>query len=177
MASEAESGPARPRRIVRAVLAIAAGTAAGWLLAHPTWEFLQSPFFRAPVTPCACLRRVDDLGAFSPHLKVALVFGLVVASPVWLRQMPTLRDGRRAHLAAVALLLAGAALAYLSLREAWLMPSGQGTLITVSGYLDQVIARFVIFGLVLELPLLAVIARRGRRGVGGGPAGGPRPPR
>lgn len=170
MALPAERGvPTRSSRIGRAVLGIAAGMAVGWLFAHPTWVFLRSPVFHKPAKSCACygeaLRRLDHSAAvFGPHLRLAFVFGLVVSSPVWLHQLLALRGRvrRRDDLAAVSLFVIGAALAYLSLRS---RRPAAGSLVTVSGYLDQAVGRLVLLGLVMELPLLAVIALRARRGV------------
>ncbi|GAB2800900.1 hypothetical protein GCM10027176_01180 [Actinoallomurus bryophytorum] len=156
--------PVRSYRLLWGLLAVAAGTAIGWLVAGAVWDFLSPP----PPGGCAaeCVRQ-SATGPFSSHLKLAFVFGLVVSAPIWLYQLPSPHGVRRGvHLAAaLALFAAGVALACVSLRRDWWL-SGSGdtiTLVTTGTFLDQAIARILVFGLVMELSLLAAMSLRARR--------------
>jgi sec-independent protein translocase protein TatC len=165
MTSPTESGtPVWSHRLVWGLLAVAVGTAIGWPIAGAVWDFLSPP----PSGGCTaeCVRQ-STTRPFLSHLKLAFIFGLVVSAPIWLYQLP-LPHGvrRRVHLAAALVLFAaGVALASVSLRQGWWM-SGSGdtiTLITTSTFLDQAIARLLVFGLVMELSLLAAMSLRARR--------------
>ena len=155
-----------PRRLAGAALAIAAGVVVGWFLARPAWYLLDgSSRPRAAGSHCSCASTADLVIAdFGNRLKLAVGSGLVLSSPVWLSQLyaasapRAYREMRRALLAgAVVLFAIGAALAALTVRELLWM-SGEG-LITTGSYLSQAVVRLLIFGAVLELPLLLAVRR------------------
>jgi Sec-independent protein secretion pathway component TatC len=159
MSSPAEPRtPSWPRRLGIAVLGIAVATVVGWFFVGLVWDLLNS----SPSHRCACTKS-SVTAAFSAHLRLALIFGLAGSSPVWLRQLGVRR--RTDLLAAVLLFAAGAVLTSVSLRHDWWLGYGQGQvvpLVTVDTILDQALVRLLVLGLLMELPLTAVIALRGR---------------
>src|SRR5690349_7534273 len=78
------------RRLVIALVAIFAGTVVGWMVYPQLFEFVKQPYVDG-IAPLlhrsgfdATLVLSGGIGsAFSFRLKVALVLGLLVASPVW----------------------------------------------------------------------------------------------
>ena len=105
-------------------------------------------------------------------MKVALIVGVIVSSPVWLYQVwafaaPGLhaREKRWSSLflgAAIPLFLTGITLCYLSLGRSMhyllgLTPGGVQNLIAVGQYMSFVMAMMLAFGLAFEVPLLIVM--------------------
>ena len=162
------TGPGTPvwsQRLIRGLLAVAAGTAIGWLVAGTVWDFLSPPMSGGCHAECV---EPSATGPFLSHLKLAFIFGLVVSAPIWLYQLPSPRGvRRRIHFAAaLALFAAGVALAGVSVRQGWGFSGHRGdviVLVTFDTVLDQAIARLLVLGLVMELSLFAALALRARR--------------
>jgi sec-independent protein translocase protein TatC len=126
-------------RVVRALLAIVAGTAVGLIpgVYDRVWRFIEHPFARASAALCrsqshglhGCTGINNSLvvtGIFDPlsiRVEIAFFFGLILTSPVWLYQLwafiaPGLyaREKRYTYAfvgAAAPLFVLGAGLAYL----------------------------------------------------------------
>src|SRR6201994_2383568 len=136
-------------RVVKMALALAAGMVVGFVFFAPVWKVIEGPLCRAYIrghTGCNVLGTNQlvlhgPLDAFYLRVKVALIVGIVLSSPVWLYQVwsfiaPGLyaREKRWGHLfigIAVPLFLIGNALAYLSLGRSMhyllgLTPTGVG---------------------------------------------------
>jgi sec-independent protein translocase protein TatC len=122
--------------------------------------------------PCAQMTVNGLMGGFSIALKVSLMAGVVVASPVWLYQLwaflaPGLhRNEKRYTLgfvgAGVPLFLAGAALAYEILPQTarimiGFVPDDTTNLLALDDFLDLVVRMIIVFGLAFELPLALVL--------------------
>ncbi|MFI1098331.1 twin-arginine translocase subunit TatC [Streptomyces sp. NPDC020917] len=122
--------------------------------------------------PCAQMTVNGLLGGFSIALKVSLMAGIVVSSPVWLYQLwaflaPGLhRNEKRYTLgfvsAGVPLFLAGGALAYEILPQTarimiGFVPNDTTNLLALDDFLDLVVRMIVVFGLAFELPLVLVL--------------------
>ncbi|MCU1655370.1 MAG: Sec-independent protein translocase, TatC subunit [Pseudonocardiales bacterium] len=169
------------RRLILAVLFIAVGAVAGWLLYDPVIHFLEHPYcsvnyrHRFPGNdPTHCrLIFTGVLDGFTTRLKVAVITGAVFSAPLWLYQIwafitPGLRKNERKYtvifIAASSLLFAaGMALAYVVLAKGLnvvIGAAGSGTqaLLTVNSYLSFVTLMLVIFGAAFELPLLVIMA-------------------
>jgi len=167
-------------RIVKAALALAAGMAAGFILFTPVWHFIERPLCQAVIrgqTGCNTLGVNQlvlngPLDAFYLRVKVALIVGVIVSSPVWLYQIwafiaPGLyaREKRWGFIflgTAVPLFLVGNALAYLSLGRSMhfllgLTPQHVSNLIQVDLYMSFVMTMMLAFGIAFELPLLIVM--------------------
>jgi sec-independent protein translocase protein TatC len=167
-------------RLVKALLGIAAGMAAGWAFFQPIWRFLERPY---------CNIRVDGhpqchggfghslvvngvFDAFFLHLKISFIVALVVSSPIWLYQLwafiaPGLYAREKRWTwgfigTAVPLFALGAGFAYLAMGKAMgffvsMIPHGVASTFTVDTYLSYALAMLLIFGLAFELPLAMVI--------------------
>lgn len=122
--------------------------------------------------PCAQMTVNGLLGGFSIALKVSLMAGVVVSSPVWLYQLwaflaPGLhRNEKRYTLgfvgAGVPLFIAGGALAYEILPQTarimiGFVPDDTTNLLALDDFLDLVVRMVVVFGLAFELPLVLVL--------------------
>ncbi|SOC49881.1 sec-independent protein translocase protein TatC [Blastococcus aggregatus] len=165
-------------RLVKALLALALGTAVGFLwYDRGLLEFLSEPYCALPAElrfegdgECR-LVVLDVFGGVLLRLKIAVVAGAVLSAPLWLYQLwafitPGLRRGERrytvAFVAASSLLFAlGACLAYLTLRkglELLLSLAGDEVAfqLTAPDYVGFVLSLLVAFGLSFELPLIAV---------------------
>jgi len=167
-------------RVVKMALALVAGMIVGFVFFEPAWRVIERPLCRATVnghSGCATpgvnqLILNSPLDPFYLRVKVALVVGVIVSSPVWLYQLwafiaPGLyarekRWGRIFLGTAVPLFLAGTVLAYLSLGRAMhyllgLTPSGVGNYIQVDLYMSFVMTMMLAFGIAFLLPLLIVM--------------------
>jgi sec-independent protein translocase protein TatC len=167
-------------RVVKSALALVAGMVAGFVFFSPVWHFIEKPLCEAYIrghTGCNTLGTNQlvlngPLDAFYLRVKVALIVGIILSSPVWLYQVwsfiaPGLyaREKRWGHIflaTAVPLFLLGNALAYVSLGRSMhyllgLTPGGVSNLIQVDLYMSFVMTMLLAFGLALELPLLIVM--------------------
>ena len=166
-------------RILKAALAIIAGTVAGLVFFTPLWSLITHPFCKAVIsghTGCKVLGdQLTVTGVFDPFMvrvQVAFFAGLVITSPVWLYQLwafvaPGLyrRERRYTYLfvgTAVPLFTGGAVLAYLVMSRGLaylfnLTPHGVTLLPTISTYLSYFQGMILGFGLAFELPLVLII--------------------
>lgn len=163
-------------RVIKAALALAVGGILGWVFFGPVWNVMKQPYERLPAKHCLgghCTLVVHGIfDGFFIHLKVALMVGAVLSSPVWLYQLwafiaPGLyaRERRWTYAfitAAVPLFAAGAWLAYLTLDKGLrifigLAPGNTTVLVGVTDYLGYAMAMLLIFGLTFELPLFVLI--------------------
>jgi len=167
-------------RVVKMALALIAGMIVGFIFFQPVWRFIERPLCQATIrgeTGCNTLGVNQlvlngPLDAFYLRVKVAVIVGVIVSSPVWLYQVwafiaPGLyaREKRWGHIfiaTAVPLFLVGMALAYLSLGRSMhfllgLTPEHVSNLIQVDLYMSFVMTMMLAFGLAFELPLLIVM--------------------
>ena len=167
-------------RVVKMAVALATGMAAGFVLFGPAWHVIERPLCSAAIrghSGCRTLG-VDQLvlngplDAFYLRVKVALIAGVILSSPIWLYQIwafaaPGLhaREKRWSCLflgAAIPLFGIGITACYLSLGRSLhyllgLTPGGVQNLIQVDQYLSFVMAMMLAFGLAFEVPLLIVM--------------------
>ena len=167
-------------RVVKMALALIAGMVAGFIFFNPVWHVIERPLCSAVIrghSGCRTLG-VDQLvlngplDAFYLRVKVAVIVGVILSSPVWLYQLwafvvPGLyaREKRWGFIflgAAVPLFGIGCTLCYLSLGRSMryllgLTPGGVQNLIQVDQYLSFVMAMMLAFGLAFEVPLLIVM--------------------
>ncbi|WLQ44084.1 twin-arginine translocase subunit TatC [Streptomyces laculatispora] len=122
--------------------------------------------------PCAEMTVFGLVAPFSIALKVSLMAGVVLSTPVWLYQLwaflaPGLHKHEKKYAlsfvgAGVPLFLVGAALAYKLMPQTAAVlleftPENAKNLLPVDDYLDIVMRMVIVFGLAFELPLLLVL--------------------
>lgn len=165
-------------RVFKAAIALVLGAVVGYIVFPYLWHILQGPYCRIPqpdkvagADQCT-LYFTGLFDSFFLRLKVALIGGTVLSSPVWLFQLwafvaPGLhrREKKWAYTfvsAAFPLFALGAVLAYFTMDQGLrlllaLAPDNTDAIITITSYLSYVIMMTLVFGLAFELPLLVLI--------------------
>jgi sec-independent protein translocase protein TatC len=168
-------------RVVRIALAVIAGAIVAWVFYDRIWSFLQRPFCQA-VHGCTLkipghsliLNGVMD--GFYLHIKVSIIAGIIVTSPIWLYQLwafvaPGLysREKRWTYAflgTAVPLFALGCFFAYLAMSRGLdffiSMSHGFLNLFTADTYIGYWIAMIIGFGLCFEVPLFLVMLNLAR---------------
>ena len=168
-------------RVVKIAVVIIAGAIVGWVFYHQIWNFMQRPYCQA-VGYC----KVNQLGhslfisnvtdGFYLRVKVAIIAGAVITSPIWLYQLwafvaPGLysREKRWTYAflgTAIPLFGLGCFFAFLAMSRGLKffigMAGGLTALFTADSYLGYWIAMIIGFGLCFEVPLFLVILNLGR---------------
>jgi len=167
-------------RVVKIALALIAGMIVGFIFFTPIWHVIERPLCSAVIrgqTGCNTLgvnKLVLDgpLDSFYLRVKVAVIAGVILSSPVWLYQIwafiaPGLyaREKRWSYIflgTAVPLFLIGVTLAYWSLGRSMhyllgLTPQHVANLIQVDQYMSFVMTMLLAFGIAFEVPLLIVM--------------------
>jgi sec-independent protein translocase protein TatC len=167
-------------RVVKMALALAAGMTAGFVFFNQAWHVIERPLCSATIRGHSGCRTLGvnqlvlngPLDALYLRVKVALIVGVILSSPIWLYQIwafvtPGLhtREKRWSYTflgAAVPLFGIGITLCYLSLGRSMhsllgLTPGGVQNLIQVDQYMSFTVAMMLAFGLAFELPLLLVM--------------------
>ncbi len=167
-------------RVVKMALALGAGMIVGFIFFNPVWKVIERPLCSATIrgqTGCKTLGvnmlALDGpLDPFYLRVKVAVIVGVILSSPVWLYQIwafiaPGLyaREKRWGYIfigAAVPLFLAGVTLAYWSLGRSMhyllgLTPHGVANILQVDQYMSFVMAMVLAFGIAFEVPLLIIM--------------------
>jgi sec-independent protein translocase protein TatC len=167
-------------RIVKALLAAVIGSIIGWFTFKYVWNFIQTPYCRLHLSTGipgheheACsLYMTGIFDSLFLHLKIAIITGIVLSSPVWLYQLwaflaPGLysRERRWAYFfggSALPLFGIGGTIAYFAMTKGLhfllgLVPHNVIPIITINTYLGYALAMLVIFGIAFELPLLFVL--------------------
>ncbi|MFJ7328940.1 twin-arginine translocase subunit TatC [Streptomyces cyaneofuscatus] len=169
-------------RLLKAVLAIVAVMIVAAFYQKEIYEFLLAPILDSvgckngvvmtvDGKPCALLKTDTLIGPFTNALKVALMSGVLLATPIWLYQLwafvaPGLHKGEKRYAYAFSvvgapLFLAGGYLAYAILPQtAEIMlgfsPDSVQNQIGLDSYLDLLVRMVIVFGLAFELPLLLI---------------------
>jgi sec-independent protein translocase protein TatC len=167
-------------RVVKMALALAAGMTAGFIFFDQAWHVIERPLCSATIRGHSGCRTLGvnqlvlngPLDAFYLRVKVALIVGVILSSPVWLYQTwafiaPGLhaREKRWSYIflgTAIPLFGIGITLCYLSLGRSMhyllgLTPGGVQNLIQVDQYMSFVMAMMLAFGMAFEIPLLIVM--------------------
>jgi sec-independent protein translocase protein TatC len=167
-------------RVVKIALALVGGMTAGFIFFKQAWHVIERPLCSATIRGHSGCRTLGvnqlvlngPLDAFYLRVKVALIVGVILSSPIWLYQVwsfvtPGLhaREKRWSYIflgAAVPLFGTGITLCYLSLGRSMhyllgLTPAGAKNLIQVDQYLSFTVAMMLAFGLAFEVPLLLVM--------------------
>jgi sec-independent protein translocase protein TatC len=175
-------------RLLKAVVAIIVVTVVALIYYKQIAEFLTGPVIDSVgckkgeglggehTKPCADFSANGLLAPFTIMLKVGLMTGFVVSSPVWLYQLwaflaPGLHNHEKKYAlgfvaAGVPLFLTGAWLAYAVLPTTagalvGLTPEDWVNLFPADEFFDIVTRMVIVFGLAFELPLLLVLLNFG----------------
>lgn len=161
------------RRSVRAAAALVVGVSVGFLVADPILEVLRSPIEAIARDRAASLNYDTVTGAFDVKVRIALLSGIVLSSPVWLVELaafalPGLTRRERRYVlgfAAAAIVLFGIGCAF----GFWLFPhmvqvltglssDDDSTILTAASYVDFVVKVVVATGIAFVLPVAVVMA-------------------
>ena len=163
-------------RVVKIALAVIAGAGVSWAFYDRIWSFMQRPYCEA-VTYCSksvqghYLVFIGVTDGFYFHLKVSVIAGAVITSPIWLYQIwafiaPGMlaKEKRWTYTflgTAVPLFALGCYFAYLAMSRGLnffiSMSGGVVALFTADSYLGYWIAMIIGFGLCFEVPLFLVM--------------------
>ena len=151
-------------RLIRCLIAVALGTIVGFMLSTEIQRILVEPL------PSGQVQALGPGDAFSITLRIALVVGIILAMPVLLHQIwafispgltPTERRSIRPWLPlAIAFFALGVGIAYIALPYAISFLLGftnayvTGDRLAAVPYFDFVTTMFLVFGLVLEFPIV-----------------------
>jgi sec-independent protein translocase protein TatC len=167
-------------RVVKMALGLALGMVVGFVFFNPVWHVIEHPLCSAVIrghTGCQTvgvnqLILSGPLDSFYLRVKVALIAGVILSSPVWLYQIwafigPGLhtREKRWTYAflgTSVPLFLTGVTLAYWSLGRSMhyllgLTPDHVSNLIQVDQYMSFVMTMLLAFGIAFEVPLLIIM--------------------
>jgi sec-independent protein translocase protein TatC len=163
-------------RLLKSFVGLLLCTIIGWIFFDPVWEILKEPYCDLPASRVInekCTLVVNGIfSSFFLQLKISVIIGLVLSSPIWLYQLwafvaPGLyrRERRWTYLflgASIPLFFVGAALAYVTVDKGLALflsfvAEDVSTLITVDNYIGYVLVMLLVFGLTFELPLFVVI--------------------
>ncbi|MFF2524331.1 twin-arginine translocase subunit TatC [Streptomyces liangshanensis] len=166
-------------RLAKGMLAIAIVAIAAAFYSEPLMKFLSDPVPRchtglgeATGGSCAVVAYTDLLSPFTTTVKVSLMAGVILSSPVWLYQLwafvaPGLHKHEKRYTyafvsAAVPLFLGGATLAYIVLPVSMrvllgITPDGSSNILPMDKILDFSVRMVLVFGAAFELPLLLVM--------------------
>lgn len=165
-------------RLFKAVGAILVAGILGWIFYDQLFELLKHPLDQALATINAerdidaKLVFGDVAGPLMMQLKVSLISGLVVSSPVWLYQLwafivPGLHKNERKWTmvfvgSAAPLFIGGVLIGYLALPKGLnvlidFTPLGVGNYTAVDVYLSFVLRLLLVFGVAFEIPVFVVL--------------------
>ncbi|MEC4016662.1 twin-arginine translocase subunit TatC [Streptomyces sp. H27-D2] len=170
-------------RLMKAVLAILVVTIVAAFFYKDLINFLNKPILDAvgcvegKITmkngqPCADMTTNGLLAPFTIALKVSLMAGVVLSTPIWLYQLwaflaPGLHRTEKRYaisfvVAGVPLFLLGGYIAYNVLPQTATVlldfsPDNVRNLLPVDDLLDLIMRMIIVFGLAFELPLLLVL--------------------
>lgn len=165
-------------RLIRAVLAIIAGSIGAWFAYDFIIDKLIEPICQPGIRGvadgrCSALVVNGVIGPLTLQLKVALFGGLALSSPIWLYQLwAFLAPGLHKHEkrwtfafvgTGVPLFALGAGLSYAILPTAvrvllGFTPADVHSQVPLDEYLDFVLRMLLVFGLSFELPLVLILA-------------------
>ena len=160
-------------RLIRCAIAVAIGSALGWMAYTPVLHFLRQPLEELAKSPNVSdqLLVLDPLEGFMLRLKMSTYIGLAIAMPfllwqIWRFISPGLYQNERRYATAfvfsASLLFAlGALIAYLTLPQAlsFLQTVGGDDLFyqySPQKYLTLIVYMMLAFGIGFEFPILLV---------------------
>ncbi len=160
------------RRSIRAAVALTVAAVLGFAFSSEILDVLRAPIEQIAASRDASLNYDSVTGAFDLKLRVALVAGIVLSSPVWIFELfrflapgLTRREKRYAFgyaAAALVLFLGGCALGFavfphmVELLTAF-ADDGDSTILAAATYVDFVLKTIVTTGIAFVLPVAIVL--------------------
>ncbi|MGV8875428.1 MAG: twin-arginine translocase subunit TatC [Rhodococcus sp. (in: high G+C Gram-positive bacteria)] len=160
------------RRAVRAAVSLLVGIVIGFVLSDQILDILRAPVEELALTRAASLNYETVTGAFDLELRIALFTGVIVSSPVWLRELfayftPGLTGREKKYVlgfsaAAAPLFIAGCAFGFLIFPRMVTVLAGfssdqDSTILNASYYVDFVMKIVLATGIAFVLPALLVM--------------------
>lgn len=168
------------QRLIWSVIAIAIASIVGWVFYDVVFEWLKIPYDNA--VPALEGKGVDSEfvftgigGGFQFQLRISLIVGVLLSSPVWLWQFwAFVLPGMHRHERKAALLLtgtciplftAGAYFGYVMMPKVveiliGFVPRGSSSLLTATDYFTFMTRMMLVFGLGALLPVVIVALNR-----------------
>jgi sec-independent protein translocase protein TatC len=159
------------KRLMWAAVAIIVAGVAGWFISDWVLQLLTSPLKQIGGRP-AQINFPSVTSAFDVRFEIAIIVGVVIASPIWLYQIfafltPAFTRQEKKYVfgfffSAVPLFLAGcAAGAFVIPHIVGLMvsfaPGGSASLLDGKGYLDFALRLLLVIGIAFVLPVFLVL--------------------
>lgn len=157
-------------RIIYIILILLCGSGLSFYFSETLFELLRSPV--APHLPQGGLVYTGIMDKFVAHIKVSILGGVILTSPLWLYQIwqfvaPGLYKKEKKYAilflsSGTALFLSGVAFCYYVVYPMafdWLFAFGGTTdvpMITIDEYLSFFVVTLLLFGVSFELPLVLV---------------------
>lgn len=160
------------RRAIRAAVSLLVGIAIGFALSDQILDILRAPVEELALTRQASLNFETVTGAFDLELKIALFTGVIVSSPVWLRELfayltpgMTRREKKYVYgfsAAAAPLFVAGCVFGFAIFPRMVSVLAGfssdqDSTILNASYYVDFVMKIVLATGIAFVLPALLVM--------------------
>jgi sec-independent protein translocase protein TatC len=166
------------RRVFWSMVALVPGVTLGWIYYDTLIRWLSAPICDVKVSnnvgggSCGPLVINGLLGPFNLQVKVALVAGVFLASPVWLYHLwafvtPGLHRNERRWtvgflVTGIPLFFVGAAVCYWILPRATKLllgftPDQVGSIVDFNEFLSIVMRLMLVFGLAFEVPVFIVL--------------------
>jgi sec-independent protein translocase protein TatC len=168
-------------RVVKIAVAVLVGAGVSWAFYQRIWDFIQRPYCQAvhycdPTKLGHSLVLNGVMDGFYLHIKVSVISGIIVTSPIWLYQLwafvaPGLYSRERrwtyAFLGtAIPLFGLGCFFAFLAMSRGLnffiSMSGGLTNVFTADTYIGYWIAMIIGFGLCFEVPLFLVMLNLAR---------------
>lgn len=159
-------------RLIKSAVAAVFGAVLGFVVYNPFMQYITEPLQRlAESGRTATINYASVGGSFNIMVEVALVLGVIFASPVWLYQMwafitPALHKHERRYAmgfltAAIPLFLGGCALAITALPAAVyaltaFTPEGGANFVEANQYLRFFLQLILTFGVACVIPVFLV---------------------
>lgn len=160
------------RRATRAALALAVAMVAGFLLSDQILDVLRAPIEELAGERQASLNYATVTAAFDLRMRIAVVAGVILSSPVWLLELfgfvtPGLTPRERRYVvgfaaAAIPLFAAGCTMGLLLFPHMVEVMAGfssdqDSTILDASYYVDFVLRIVLSLGLAFVLPVFVVV--------------------
>ena len=164
------------KRLMWAGFGILAGAVGGWYLATPVWDALRVPVIQVAGTHTAQIIYDSITSGFTIRTQIAVVIGIVIASPIWLFQVfaflaPGLTRTEKKYVfgfffSAVPMFFGGVVSGWLLFPRivefmAQFVPPEDANFYNATYYLDFVLKLVLVTGIAFVMPVFLVLLNFG----------------